>query len=144
MTKEKITYTDYDGNVRTETCYFNLNEAELTEMQFEKQGGLKSWLEKISEEQDSVEIMKMFKTIILRSYGIKSDDGRRLIKSDEISLAFSQTEAYNQLFIKLISGGDVAMINFIKAILPESFRGATPVKAVEPQVVDIAKKPTEQ
>lgn len=130
MTKEKITYTDYDGNVRTETFYFNLNEAELTEMQFEKEGGLKAWLEKISEEQNNVEIMKMFKKIILRAYGVKSDDGKRLMKSEEISLAFSQTEAYNQLFIKLISGGDVSMLNFIQAILPENFRAKVEIKSI--------------
>ena len=131
MITKKITYTDYDGNVRTEKLYFNLNEAELTEMQFEKAGGLRAWLEKISEEQDNVEIMRMFKKLILRAYGEKTDDGRRLVKSEEISLAFSQTEAYNQLFIELSSGGDLAMLNFIKGILPEKFRGDVTLEKVK-------------
>lgn len=122
MIPKEITYTDYDGNKRTETFYFNLNESEITEMQFEQQGGLKAFLEKITKSNDNVEIMRMFKKILLKSYGEKSDDGRRLIKSDELSLAFTQTPAYNELFLELVNGGDVKMFEFITGILPASFR----------------------
>lgn len=132
MITKKITYTDYDGNVRTEKFYFNLNEAELTEMQLEKAGGLGAWLEKIAEKQDNVEIMKMFKKLILRSYGEKSDDGRRLVKSEEISTAFTQTEAYNQLLIELMQGGDVTLLEFIRGILPEKYRGTVTLNNVTP------------
>lgn len=120
LTKE-ITYTDYDGNKRTEKLYFNLNQTELTEMQFEHAGGLREFLEKITESPDNVEIMKMFKKILLKAYGEKSPDGRRLMKSDEISKAFTETEAYNVLFMELIDGGDIAISNFINAILPDNW-----------------------
>jgi len=122
MIVKEITYTDYDGNTRTEKFYFNLNEAEITEMQNEKEGGLHSFLDKITKSPDNVEIMRMFKKILLRAYGEKSEDGRRLIKSKEISEAFTQTEAYNVLFLELIDGGDQAMSEFIKGMLPQSFR----------------------
>lgn len=121
MIRKPITYTDYDGNERTEVFYFNLNEAEITELQYERQGGLKAWLEKITNSVDNVEIMKEFKKILLKSYGVKSDDGRRLIKSEQISQEFTQTEAYNKLFIELVTGGDVAMANFIHGILPQGW-----------------------
>lgn len=32
MISEKLTYTDYNGKERTETYYFNLSKAELTEL----------------------------------------------------------------------------------------------------------------
>lgn len=121
MVVKKITYTDYDGNERTESFYFNLNEAEITEMQYEQAGGLKAWLEKISEEKNTVEIMKEFKKIILRAYGEKSADGKRLVKGEEISKAFTQTEAWNQLFLEFINGGDKAMFEFINGILPANW-----------------------
>ena len=121
MVVKTITYTDYDGNERTEEFRFNLNEAEITEMQYEQVGGLKAFLEKITKSNDNVEIMKMFKKILLKAYGEKSPDGRRFVKSDEISTAFTQPEAYNVLFKELIDGGDVAMSEFINGILPANF-----------------------
>ena len=130
MVKKTITYTDYDGNQRTETFYFNLNEAELTELQYEHQGGLKAWLEKIANANDNVEIMKEFKRILLRAYGEKSADGRRLIKNEEVSKAFTETEAYNQLFLQFINGGDKAMVEFIKGILPANLQSQITTEAI--------------
>ena len=122
MVVKTIKYTDYDGNEREETFYFNLNEAEITEMQYEQVGGLREFLDKITKSNDNVEIMKMFKKILLKAYGEKSADGRRLVKSEEISTAFTQTEAYNQLFLELVDGGDEAMSEFINAIIPQSIK----------------------
>ena len=118
MLKKTITFTDYNGTQRTEDFYFNLNKAELTEMQLSREGGLGEWLKKIIDSESRVEIMRVFKNIILKSYGEKSEDGRRFMKSDEISTAFSQTEAYNQLFMDLISD-EKNMSDFINAIIPE-------------------------
>ena len=61
--------------------------------------------------------MNMFKEFIFRSYGIKSEDGRRFQKSEEISKSFEQTEAYSQLFVKLCTNADAASA-FINGILP--------------------------
>lgn len=121
MLKKTITFTDYNGVERTEDFYFNLNEAELTEMQLMKEGGLKEWLERMVKSENKVEIMKMFKMIILKAYGEKSADGRRFIKSDELSENFTQTEAYNKLFMELVSN-ETTMSDFVKGIIPSSFK----------------------
>ena len=115
---DNFAFTDYNGTQRTEDFYFNLNKAELTEMQLSREGGLGEWLKKIIDSESRVEIMRVFKNIILKSYGEKSEDGRRFVKSNEISTAFSQTEAYNQLFMDLISD-EKNMSDFINAIIPE-------------------------
>lgn len=120
MLKKTITFTDYNGVERTEDFYFNLNEAELTEMQLMKEGGLREWLEKMVKSENKVEIMKMFKMIILKAYGEKSADGRRFIKSDEISENFTQTEAYNKLFMELVSN-ESTMSEFVKGIVPSAW-----------------------
>lgn len=120
MLKKTINFTDYNGVERTEDFYFNLNEAELTEMQLMKEGGLREWLEKMIKSENKVEIMKMFKMIILKAYGEKSADGRRFVKSDAISEAFTQTEAYNKLFMELVSN-ETTMSEFVKGIVPSSW-----------------------
>lgn len=128
MIKKTITFTDYDGVERTEDFYFNLNEAELTEMQLSKVGGLKEWLERMVKSENKVEIMKMFKMIILKAYGEKSPDGRRFIKSDALSEEFTQTEAYNKLFMELVTN-ETTMSEFVKGIVPSNWSGgATEVK----------------
>ena len=91
MLKKKIKFTDYNGVEREQTYYFNLSEAELTEMEFGITGGLSGMIEKIIETQEMPEMIRLWKDFILRSYGEKSNDGLRFIKSDELSTAFSQT-----------------------------------------------------
>ena len=117
MLKKTVTYTDYNGNERTEDHYFNLNKAELMELEMSVDGGLTTMIKRISSAQDGPSIMKVFKDILMKSYGIKSDDGRRFIKSEEISTAFSQTEAYSIIFMELITDADVSS-KFIEGIIP--------------------------
>lgn len=117
MLKKTITYTDYNGVERTEDFYFNLTKSELVEMELSTEGGLMSKLERLSGDPDGVEIMKIFKDIILKSYGEKSSDGKRFIKSEEISEAFSQTEAYNTLFMELVTDAEKAA-EFAEDIIP--------------------------
>ena len=108
MLKKTITYTDYNGVERTEDFMFNLTKAEILEMQLTKDGGMDAALKKIVDAKDAPEIMKVFKELILKAYGIVSDDGRRFIKSKEISDSFSQTEAFSMLFMELATDTDAA------------------------------------
>lgn len=121
MLKKTINYVDYDGNQRTEDFYFNLSKAELSEMQMSANGGLDKMLKRIIDEQNVPEIMKVFKEIILKSYGEKSNDGKYFKKSIEISEAFSQTEAYSELFME-IAGSPEKASEFIKGIIPAALK----------------------
>ena len=94
MLKKSITYTDYDGNERTEDFYFNLSEVELTKMEFATSGGLENSINKIVDSKDVDAMLKMIEKLILASYGEKSEDGRRFNKSSEISEGFMQTTNY--------------------------------------------------
>ena len=120
MLKKTISYTDYEDNERKEDFYFNLTKAELTEMELSTVGGLKKMLEKIVMEQDTTKIVAIFKGIIEKAYGEKSDDGKRFIKvvnGRRLVEDFEQTEAYSNLFMELISDADAASA-FIKGMLP--------------------------
>jgi len=119
MIKKTITYVDYDGNERTEDCYFNFSKAELVEMNLSTEGGLEAKLRKIIEEKDTPKIVELWKKILLDAYGIKSEDGRRFIKSEEISKEFSQTEAYSNLFMEL-SFDEEKAIEFVNGVIPKN------------------------
>lgn len=117
MLKKTIKYTDYDGVERSEDFYFNLTKAELTEMNLSVKGGLENLIKQIVAAQDTPEIIKIFKEIILKSYGQKSLDGKRFIKSPELTEEFTQTEAYSELFMELATNADAATA-FINGIVP--------------------------
>lgn len=117
MLKKTIAYTDYNDVERTEDFYFNLSKAELVMMETSTTGGLKQRLEKIVQTQDNVSIMEIFRDLIHRAYGEKSADGKRFIKSDELSTAFEQTEAYSELVMELMGDANKASI-FINSIIP--------------------------
>ena len=117
MLKKTITYKDYNGVEITEDFMFNLTKAEILEMQLTKDGGMDAAIKKIVDAKDAPEIMKVFKDLILKSYGIVSDDGRRFIKSKEISDSFAQTEAFSMLFMELATDTDAASA-FVNGIVP--------------------------
>ena len=118
MLKKTITYTDYNENERTEDFYFNLTEAEIEEMEMSINGGLTSMIQRIVASQDNATIIKIFKDIILKSYGVKSLDGRRFEKSEQISREFEQTPAYSELFVELTRDAKKAA-DFFNAIIPK-------------------------
>ena len=117
MLKKTITYTDYNGVERTEDFYFNLSQAEVMEMEMGTSGGYAEMINKIIAAQDAPTIIKIFKEFVLKAYGEKSADGRRFIKSDEISTAFAQTEAYSKLYMELATDADAAA-KFVNGVMP--------------------------
>ena len=125
MYKKTITYPDYNGEEIKEDFYFNLTKAEILEMQLEKEGGLAEKIQAIVDSKNVPELIKIFKELILRSYGKKSDDGKRFIKSPELSREFTQTEAYSELFMELATDSDAASA-FINGIIPANLAKEIP------------------
>lgn len=119
MLKKTIKYTDYDGNEREEDFYFNLNKAEVTEMELSKQGGLSEYIKRIVAAQDAPSLVELFKELICKSYGEKSLDGKRFVKSKELTEKFTQTEAYAELFVELASNAEEAT-KFVNGIMPKN------------------------
>lgn len=121
MLKKTISFTDYNENQRTEEFYFNLTKAEIAEMELSTVGGLTQMLRGMIAAQDMPAIVKFVKELILKSYGKKSPDGKRFIKSPELSEEFMQTEAYSQLFMELSTDAN-ATAAFVNGILPADIR----------------------
>lgn len=117
MLKLTETYTDYNGVERTEDFYFNLTKAELMEMEMTTTGGMAEMIQRIVNAQDVPSIIKIFKKLILESYGVKSPDGKRFVKSQELREEFSQTEAYSNIFMRLSTDAEKAA-EFVNGIVP--------------------------
>lgn len=147
MLKKSITYTDFNGEKRTEDYYFNLSRAELTEMQMSVNGGMTEYLQQIVNSQDNKEIFAIFKDIIFKAIGEKSVDGKRFVKNSEIRESFEQSEAYSELLIELMSDATKAS-DFINALIPdqiqEEVRKEQNQEAPKLEVVNNESKETEK
>lgn len=124
MLVKKVSYVDYKGNQREEELYFNLSKAEVAELELSHSGGLSEKIKRIVATQDSGEIVTLFKELIIKSYGVISDDGRRFIKNDKSREEFLQTEAYSELFVELASDADKAS-DFVNGIIPQTATSVT-------------------
>lgn len=121
MLKKTVTYETFDGETVTEDFYFNLTKAELSDRQFSVKGGLSALMEQIIKTNDQTKMYSIFKEIILAAYGEKSADGRKFIKSKEISENFTHTEAYSTIFMELLNDADAAAA-FVTGILPKDIQ----------------------
>lgn len=126
MLTKKITYTNYNDVEVTETFYFNLTKTEIMELQIGTEGGIEDKLRKIAEAKNAGQLLKVFKELIIRSYGIKSDDGRYFKKGENFEYAkeFMESPAYDELILDIL--GDTTGEKF-----KSFFLGIMPKEALE-------------
>ena len=118
MLVKKIAYKDFDGNDRNETFYFNLTKAEALELEMEEKGGLISLILTMIEEQNTPKLFKLFKKLIGLSIGKKSNDGRNLVKGEDIANDFFTTNAYDVLMLEIMKSPESAA-DFVNGIIPQ-------------------------
>lgn len=137
MLKKTIKYTDFDGNVVSDDYYFNLTKAEVAEMEVSAStldsdgtvsGGMQKLLDDVVKSGSGKRIIEVFKEILSKSYGVKSPDGKRFIKSPELFNEFTQTAAYSEFFIELLTEPEAAA-NFVQAIMPVDVETPKPIPA---------------
>lgn len=117
MLKKTMTYTDFNGEKRTEDFYFNLTKAEIMKMEMGVSGGLAEMIQRIVAAQDQPAIISVFEDLIQKAYGVKTPDGRGFVKRKEDLEAFIATEAYSDLFMELATDADKAS-EFVNGIVP--------------------------
>lgn len=136
MYKKTITYKDFDGNERTEDAYFNLTKTEMIEFALELPDGVSNTVEPTEMDTDKAAskianmlgkkgVFKFIKDLILKSYGIRKEDGRRFEKSDQIRAEFAQTMAFESIMDEFMTD-DIAAANFVKAVIPNKVADSMP------------------
>lgn len=119
MYVREITYTDFDGNERTEKFYFNLTKAELAKLELSKEGGLTNLINKITLEKDAKKLWDLFEEIVMLAYGEKSLDGRRFVKSQEVKDAFRETNAFSDFIMELATDANKAS-EFVSGLVADA------------------------
>lgn len=117
MIKKTITYKDLNGNDRTESFYFHFYESEILEMEMSVDGGFAERIQRIIDAKDQPSLIRVIKKFVLDAYGVKSDDGKRFIKNDEVRAAFVESPAYSKIFMELVMD-DVVAAEFVKGVVP--------------------------
>lgn len=117
MLKKTITYTDYNGAERTEDHYFNLTKTEIMKMELSTKGGLTEMIQRIIAAQDTPALLEIFDGLIRKAYGIKAADGKGFEKSEAITKTFTESGAYDVLFMELVTDAEAAA-KFINGIVP--------------------------
>lgn len=118
MLKKTVTYIDFDGNERTEDFFFNLTEQEIAEMELSTEGGLGNFINKAVAAKSQVELIELFKKLILAAYGVKSADGRRFVKNVAVREDFMSTQAFSDIYMELVQDADKASA-FFNGIVPK-------------------------
>lgn len=119
MLKQPLTYTNFDGVEVTEDFYFNISRSELVQMEINTPGGYVNYLQRLIDSKDTPSIMEAFLDLVKKSYGIKSPDGKKFIKSPEIVDDFVNSAAYDELYVKFMTDTDFAS-NFAIGVLPKN------------------------
>ena len=119
MIKKQISYVDFNGNELDEVFYFHLSKAELIEMELSAgKEGLSDYLKVVIDAEDGAEIMRVFKEIVLKSYGKRSPDGKRFIKSEELRKEFEESPAYSEIFMEILMDTDKAA-EFVNGVVAD-------------------------
>lgn len=121
MLKRDITYENFDGEKVTEPFYFNLTKTELLEMQIDYEGGMEALIKQIIRTEDIKSLVGLFKKVVLASYGVRSDDGKRFIKNDQLREEFTQMAAFDALFMELATD-EGAAATFVIGVVPQGMK----------------------
>lgn len=121
MLKKTVTYKDLNGKERTETFYFHYFESEIMDMEMSEEGGLAERIQRIIDAKDQPSLLKVIKKFVIDAYGVKSDDGRRFDKSQEVKDAFLQCPAYSKIYMELLTDDKLAA-DFVNQVVPEDMK----------------------
>jgi hypothetical protein len=127
MYKKTITFEDYNGEKVTEDFYFNLTKAELMEMNFQASGGLENYARSIINTRDTATMMKIYKDLLLKSYGVKTPDGKHFMKTETIRVEFECSPAFSELYTELLVD-DKAAADFFNGIIPKELENDPQLK----------------
>ena len=121
MLSRTFTCNGFDGSKFNVTFDFHLRESEVTKINMGTFVGLDVLMKRLFDTKNGEEIVKIMDKIIMTSVGRESLDHHAFIKNDEIRNEFTQTDAYDQLFMELTTDMD-KLSAFIRDILPAKMR----------------------
>lgn len=135
MIKQTITYKDFNGDEHTEDFWFNLSQDELADLAIIEETDLNASFKAIVARNNPKEILSTFREVLLASYGQRSGDGRRFMKSPEISAEFKSTGAWGVLYMRLVTDAAFAA-EFVNGLVPAEVASQQASTFIRPQTRD--------
>lgn len=126
MLKKTVVYTDFNDQTQTEDLYFNVMESEILdnldlEVDLERVTKLVSG-EKRELVPDEIRIIvDLVKRFMKLAYGVRSEDGRKFRKSEEIWQDFVSGAAYDAFLMSLFKDAEKAW-EFLAGVMPKEIR----------------------
>lgn len=122
MFKHTVKYDDYNGDAHEKDVYFNISMPEMMKLEHSIPGGYGQYLEAIAKAQDPKKIWETFETLIDISYGEKSPDGQRFIKTDEngnkLVDAFKESPVFEAFMLEILTNDELAA-EMVNRMIPE-------------------------
>jgi hypothetical protein len=118
MLEHVITYEDFNGDTVTDRLFFNLTKSELIKLQTSVPGGMQQVLSDLVEAKDVGALIREFDKILLAAYGVRSEDGKRFIKSQQLREEFESSAAYDEMFSRIASDEKFAA-DFVVGVFPK-------------------------
>lgn len=138
MLRQDIKFVDFNGNERTITEYFYLNEAEIVELQAKSVNGIQEEMQDAILSNDAGRVLDFIKMLVHKSYGKKSQDGLNFEKTPEILQKFVSSAYYSDFLLGLIEDNGLRGQQFVQGIMPAKLveRALAQVQGQEAGTVD--------
>lgn len=118
-----VKYEDLNGDPTSEDLYFHMSAKEWVKADGDKaeDGGYEKYINRMIDEQNAINVLRVLEDIVRRAYGVKSPDGKKFIKDVQTTEEFLESLAYDAFLDELLytEGTSAA---FIKSIIPKSMQ----------------------
>lgn len=143
MIKQTVKYTNYNGEMVEEDLYFNLTRLEMMDMEMDEHGAMSQRIDRMKKAKDARAAYYEVKEIVIKSFGIRSEDGKYFHKNEKIREDFLNSAAYDEFFMSLF-GSTQKVTDFVNGIVPaEAIKKAMEdAEAKKIQLDDERPKPT--
>lgn len=128
MFTDTITYEDFNGQTQEKKIYFNLSRMDAIRLESSFPGGFTEYLQKTMDSGDLADAIVAFEKIAEASYGVKSEDGQRFIKNEEVWTEFKESPAYDEFMTKLMTDEDYTL-NFVIGAISSTDETPDQIKA---------------
>lgn len=115
MIKKTVKYTNFDGVEKTRDVYFHLGKADMARIHANT-----AFLEEMqaaAERKDTKVLLEKIEYMVRLSYGVRSEDGERFVKTKEVQDDFIHSALYEEFIIQLLTE-DNGFPRFIKSVFP--------------------------
>lgn len=148
MLKQTFVYEDYNGDQVSEVFYFNLTKIELAENMWlknkvDKAAEIVNGPEHTMSADEMTAILGVIKDLMRLSYGVKSDDGKRFVKNDQLWTEFTQSAAYDPFLFSLFETPEKANA-FMIGIMPKDLAAGAAKMARQSQGLSVVKQEVDE